>query len=113
MLNVQAVGHRVLVKPDPVKKTSAGIILAVDHKLEQGATTTGTVLQVGPDAFYDYRPNHIPVSHWDRWVKEGDRVVYAKYAGRFIDTEEKDEHGDPIYVVVMNDQDIFAKIVED
>ena len=43
-------------------------------------------------------------------MKEGDRVVYAKYAGRFIDTEEKDEQGDAIYVVVMNDVDIFAKI---
>ena len=110
MLNIRAVGHRVVVKPDPVKKSQGGIILAVDHTLEQGATTTGTVLQVGPDAFYDYRPEHVPVSHWERWVKEGDRVVYAKYAGRFIDTEEKDEQGDVIYVVVMNDVDIFAKI---
>lgn len=113
MLNIRAVGHRVVVKPDPVKKSQGGIILTVDHTLEQGATTTGTVLQVGPDAFYDYRPEHVPVRFWERWVKEGDRVVYAKYAGRFIDTEEKDEHGDPIYVVVMNDVDIFAKIVEE
>ena len=48
MLNIRAVGHRVVVKPDPVKKSQGGIILAVDHTLEQGATTTGTVLQEAP-----------------------------------------------------------------
>lgn len=112
-MKVEAVGHRVLILPDPVKKSQGGILLAVDNKLEQGATTTGTVLQIGSDAFYDYRPSHIPLDRWEKWVKVGDRVVYAKYAGRFIDTEEKDEHNDPIYVVVMNDIDIFAKIVEE
>ena len=112
-MKVEAVGHRVLIKPDPVKKSQGGIILTVDSKLEQGATTTGTVLQVGPDAFYDYRPSHIPLDRWEKWIKVGDRVVYAKYAGRFIDTEEKDEHNYPIYVLVLNDVDIFAKIIED
>ena len=112
-MKIEAVGHRVLIKPDPVKKSQGGIILAVDTKLEQGATTTGTVIQVGPDAFYDYRPDHVPVNHWERWVKEGDRVIYAKYAGRFIDSEEKDEGGDPIYYIVLNDIDVFAKIIEE
>lgn len=112
-MKVEAIGHRVLIKPDPVKKSQGGILLAVDHKLEQGATTTGTIIEVGPDAFYDYKPDHIPVDRWKRWANVGDRVVYAKYAGRFIDTEEKDEHNDPVYVVVLNDIDIFAKIKEE
>lgn len=114
-MNIEAIGFRVIVKPDPVKREHNGLILAIDEKLEKGATTRGTVVAVGPDAFYAYKPEHIPAHSWKQWVKVGDRVVYAKYAGRTVDDpieKEKDDRGRevPVAYVCLNDEDVICKI---
>lgn len=97
---IEPAGHRVLIKPEVVEeKTAGGIILsAVTKERDQQATMRGTVVKVGANAwkaFDDGSP----------WAKEGDKVVFRKYAGEVI------KEGDEEYRVV-NDEDIIAVIRE-
>jgi co-chaperonin GroES (HSP10) len=105
MYSSRAVGFRVLVKPDPIEETTeGGIILAVDKKLEEGAQVTGIVIDVGPEAyrafnkaagFEQYRP----------WVRPGDHIFYARYAGkRVIDEATKEE------LLFLNDEDVAGLV---
>jgi co-chaperonin GroES (HSP10) len=89
-----------LILPDVVEeKTAGGIILAQTTKdRDQQATMRGTVAKVGINAwkaFDDGTP----------WAKEGDKVVFRKYAGEVI------KDGDTEYRVT-NDEDILAVIKE-
>lgn len=105
-MTIEAVGFRVLVKPDPIKeKTQGGIILQTNKQLEKNATTTGVVVSIGPEAFRSFNrtagfQDYVP------WVNVGDRVSYAKYAGKWID-EGEDEF------LMLNDEDIVARIRND
>ena len=108
MIELRAVGHRVIIKPDAVeKKSQGGIILTVDEKRERAASQKGTVFQVGPMAWknevYGYG-----LPGWEPWCKEGDRVFFARYAGKFIRATD-----DPLsedHYIVLNDEDIQAVI---
>ncbi|MEX0932329.1 MAG: hypothetical protein WDZ61_00345 [Parcubacteria group bacterium] len=94
-------GFRVLIKPDPVlKKTKSGIVVSVDDKLYRAATTIGTIVEIGPTAWRAYDDGQ-------PWAKVGDRVYYAKYAGKIID--DGTEEG----LVVLNDEDVQALIVKE
>lgn len=97
---MQPVAWRVLVKPDAIEEKSVGgIVLAVDEKLERGARITGTIVGIGPDVY----PNSTLV-HGGLAI--GDRVYYAKYAGKTIyDQTTKEE------LVVLNDEDVVCKDV--
>ncbi|OHD28153.1 MAG: hypothetical protein A2Y38_15590 [Spirochaetes bacterium GWB1_59_5] len=93
-------GHRVLILPEVVEeKTSGGIILApTTQQRDQQATMRGTVAAIGVNAwkaFDDGTP----------WAKEGDRVMFRRYAGEII------KDGDAEYRVI-NDEDILAVIKE-
>lgn len=94
-------GHKVLIKPRPVEKKHKGVIeLVLDEQRELAATTEGEVIALGETAYMkvdDGRP----------WVKPGDKVLYAKYAGAMVidpDTEED--------YVVVHDVDIVCIIQE-
>lgn len=93
--------HRVLVKLKPVEKTTeSGIIIPdMTTRKEQAATEEGTIIAVGETFGKDYGATVIP--------KVGDKVYFAKYAGKFI----KDEDGTDL--VLLNDEDIVAIIKED
>lgn len=93
-------GHRVLVKPDPIEKVSeGGIIIQYENKNRvEEAQVTGTVVEVGPQAWKDF-------SDGTPWAKNGDRVLFAKYGGYAIEIEEE-------YHRIMNDEDITAIIEE-
>src|SRR5258708_26346384 len=96
----KAIGFRVLVKPDEIVKTSeGGIAIVTDEKLERGATTTGIVVDVGPEAFRAF--NKAAGVENQPWVKVGDHVFYAKYAGKAID----DSDGTPL--LFLNDEDLI------
>jgi chaperonin GroES len=104
MKHLIPVGHRIIVKPDPVKeKTESGLFLAVDKKMEQNAQVAGTIVSIGPDAWAAFRPS-IPFAG----LKIGDRVYYAKYAGKWIENPETKEN-----LLVLNDEDIVAKDWDD
>jgi co-chaperonin GroES (HSP10) len=89
--------HRVLVSPDPVETTSkGGIIISVDPKKERLAVETGTVVSVGDTAYDEFKAKIRPMI--------GDKVYYAKYAGKIIKDVDETEY------VVLNDEDIVAII---
>jgi len=97
-----ALGNRVIVKPDDVETVSEGGILlggANYERNEKAQCTTGTIVDFGPSAWLD------PLMGGEPWVEKGDRVVYAKYAGKFITNPEDDEE-----YVVINDDAIQVKL---
>lgn len=100
---LEVLGHRVLVRPDPVEEVSKGGIVMVAtetaKKLEQNAQIWGTVVQVGPTAYKNEGLGNFP------WVSIGDRVAYAKYGGKFIVDEETKEQ-----FVILNDEDIVCRV---
>jgi co-chaperonin GroES (HSP10) len=102
---IEAVGHRVVVKPDPVeKKTKSGLIIQTDERLEKAATVIGTVVSIGPEAFRAFNRS-AGFKDYFPWVKPGDKVYYAKYAGKFVQDPETQED----FLIVI-DEDIVARI---
>ena len=97
-MKIEPEGVKCLVKPEVVEeKTSGGIYLApVGREMEQRAVTKGTVAAIGPAAQMEF--NEEP-------LKEGDRVIYARYAGFSV----KDEDTNTDYII-MNDVDILARV---
>jgi len=93
-------GWRLLVLPFKGKKKTKGGIIYSDEQIErqQLATVCGNVLAVGPDAYKN--KERYPEGPW---CKEGDWVIFARYAGsRF-----KIEGGE---VRLLNDDEIIATI---
>lgn len=98
---LECVTFRVLVKPENiVEKDTAyaaakrmGLDLSMETKVsrEQAAVDVGTVVSFGPTAFKDFGV--------DNPVKVGDKIIYAKHAGKAVKDGEED-------FVVINDEDI-------
>lgn len=92
---LKVVGDRVLIKPKDLERKSKGGILieyADMEKAHKMATQEGEIVDIGPEAYSEYK---------EPWVKVGDRVIFAQYAGKFIedpDTEDK--------YIVINDIDV-------
>ena len=96
MNNLQVVGHRVLIKPHLQEEVSdGGIYLAVGDTFqrERGATQIGTIVDIGPNAWLDFKPG-------TPWAKVGDVVYYAKYAGKDVEAGNEDKF------VIINDEDV-------
>ena len=96
-LKLKPLGDRLVVEPIEKEETTAsGIILPETAKEKP---QEGKVIAVGPGR-RDEDGNRIPMD-----VSEGDRVLYAKYAGTEVklDSEHK--------VLVLKESDILA-IVE-
>ena len=93
-------GWRMLILPFKMKeKTKGGLILA-DAALErqQVASQCGLVLKMGPDCYKDKeRYADGP------WCKEGEWVMFARYAGSRI----KIEGGE---IRLLNDDEVLATI---
>ena len=100
---VEPTAYRVLVKSDPVEEvTKSGIVLAVDKIRERSGIVTGTIVKVGPTAWKDYKGmNGRP------WAAVGDRVIFSKYAGAFIDDGSEDG------LILVNDEDIQAVVTKE
>jgi len=98
---IKPVLHRILVKADPVEtKTASGIIVATETEAKryQAAADKGTVMALGSTVFKDYGEN-------PDLVVVGDRVYYAKYAGKEV-IEDGEKY------ILVNDEDILAIIKE-
>lgn len=108
-------GHRLLIKPDAVKEKfnenvpaelkKVGFQIELTKEQEQReevASRTGTVIGIGNTAWHAFDKNS---PDWKPWCKVGDRVTFARYAGRIEEdpvTHEK--------FVVINDEDMFCVI---
>jgi chaperonin GroES len=96
MVNLKPLGDRLVVEPIEREETTAAGILLPETAKEK--PQEGRVLAVGPGRTDD-NGNRVEME-----VKEGDRVLYAKYAG----TEVKLE-GDR-KVLIMKESDILALV---
>jgi chaperonin GroES len=96
----QPTGWRMLVLPFKMKeKTKGGVILAeTTLERQQVASQTGLVLRMGPDCYRD--KERYPDGPW---CKEGDWVMFARYAGSRI----KIEGGE---IRLLNDDEVLATI---
>lgn len=124
---IRPLGHRILVQADEVEtKTKSGLVLALDEKLEAGAKVTGTVIAIGPTAYTHPDLGAEPVLEPETrrvirykanpWCKVGDRVYWAKYAGkRVVDPDDPDTEpgtGSKI-MIILNDEDLCCIVTKD
>lgn len=104
---IHPAGYRILAKPDSVLKehkvegSDIKIELALDEKLEEGATVTGTVVEVGPIAFQAFQIGAYGEYQGKPWVSPGMKIIWAKYSGKHV------MHKGEKYVF-LNDQDIVG-----
>jgi len=97
---IKPIGFHVLILPDPVEEVSkGGIILNPDNR-EKEVIVKGTVVKVAEGAWSDKPEGSYP--------KEGDRVIFAKYAGSKITDEDTE-----VEYRLMIDEDIKAILVEE
>ncbi|MDI6771227.1 MAG: co-chaperone GroES [bacterium] len=96
-MKLKPLGDRVVVKPlEEEERTKGGIVLPDTAKEKP---QHGEVIAVGPGEWDEDGKKRIPPD-----VKPGDRVLYAKYAG----TEVKTDDGD---LLILRASDVLA-IVE-
>jgi len=102
---IEALGNRVIIKPDDIEEvTAGGIVIAQTANYirdEKAATTTGIVIGYGPAAWLD------PIMGGEPWVDIGDRIVYSRYAGKFVIDPDSEEE-----FVVINDDAIQARVIK-
>ena len=89
-VNVKPLADRVLVEPQPAENMTASGIIIPDTAKEK--PMKGTVVAAGPGKTDE------PMT-----VKNGDLVLYGKYAGTEITVDGKD-------YLIMRESDIFAVI---
>ncbi|PDO09845.1 MAG: co-chaperone GroES [Candidatus Reconcilbacillus cellulovorans] len=89
---IKPLGDRVVVEPIAKEQTTASGIVLPDTAKEK--PQEGKVLAVGSGHLKD--GNRIPLE-----VKEGDRVLFSKYAGTEIKVDGKE-------LLIMRESDILA-----
>ena len=93
-------GWRLLVLPfTPKDKTKGGLIIS-QESLDRLriATNCGYVLKIGPQAYHD--KERYPTGPW---CKEGDWVIFARYAGSRLPIEGGE-------VRILNDDEVLGTI---
>jgi chaperonin GroES len=92
-VNLKPLGDRVVIKPQPKEEvTKSGIVLPDTAKEKP---QEGLVVAVGPGKMLDDGKRAMMD------VKEGDKVIYAKYAGTEIKLEDED-------YLIVGEKDILA-----
>jgi chaperonin GroES len=95
-MKLKPLGDRVVVEPvEQEEKTASGIILPETAKEKP---QEGVVIAVGPGR-RDEAGDRIPMD-----VEEGDRVLYAKYAGTEVKLEVDKK------VLILKESDILAVV---
>ena len=98
---IQPKGNRVLVRVDKLAETLGDSALFVPEevlKQHQQSQVTGVLVEVGDEAWLDYR---------QAFAESGERVLFAKFGG--IEATGSDG----VQYRVMNDEDISATIDDD
>ena len=95
----QPVGYRILVLPFTPKNKSKGGILFSQETLDKAriSTTCGYVLKLGDLAYKDTEKFIEP------WCKQGDWVIFARYAGSRLPIEGGE-------VRILNDDEVIGTI---
>ncbi|MFO7773318.1 MAG: co-chaperone GroES [Dehalococcoidia bacterium] len=94
MAKIQPLGDRVVIKPTPKEEVSKGGIVLPDTAQEK--PQEGKVIAVGPGRLTE-DGQRIAMD-----VKNGDRVIYSKYAGTEFKLDDEE-------LVIMREADILAK----
>ncbi len=119
MINLEVVGHRVLIQPEyQESEISEGALSGFQmdtgdtFKRELGATQIGTIVGVGPNAWIDFKSidSEGNASVGRPWAKLGDRVYFAKYSGK---TVKAGEVGNEVDYIICNDEDVQCIIKGD
>ncbi len=96
-MKLRPLGDRVVVEPiEKEERTPAGIILPETAKEKP---QEGKVIAVGPGRLNE-KGERIPID-----VKEGDRVIFAKYAGTEVKMDDKK-------YLILRESDIMAVVEE-
>jgi chaperonin GroES len=97
---IKALGHHVLVKVNDVEEKTAGGIVIPSHvrDTEKRAAEIGLVIDIGPTAWAAEGLGGKP------WAEVGDKVWFAKYAGKWVQEEGSDEE-----LLILNDVDLMCK----
>ena len=95
-MTLKPLGSRVVIEPIEQEEVTAGGIVLPETAKEK--PQKGTVLSVGPGE-RDDDGNYIPLD-----VKEGDTVLFAKYAGTEIKVESKK-------LLIMKESDLLAIVL--
>ena len=96
-MNIKPLLDRIIVAPNAAKKISEGGIHLPDNMYNH-ATTSGTVIEVGPGLFSDGAL--VPVS-----LKIGDIVIYHSHLGTKFETGGSQ-------IVVIREADVLAVVEE-
>ncbi len=92
---LRPLGDRVVIKPTPREEmTKSGIVLPDTAKEKP---QEGTILSAGPGRLNDEGKREAMD------VKEGDKVLYAKYAGTEFKVDEED-------LLIVSQKDILAVV---
>lgn len=92
MAGIKPLADRVLVKPDNAEETTASGIIIPDSAKEK--PQRGTIVAVGPGKVEN--GTKIEMS-----VKEGDKVLYGKYAGTEVSVDNEE-------YLIMRESDIVG-----
>jgi len=92
---IKPLGDRVVVKPTPREEVTKGGIVLPDTAKEK--PMEGKVIAVGAGRFTE-EGKRIP-----REVKEGDTVLYAKYAGTEIKVNDEE-------LLILSERDILGVV---
>ena len=112
---IKPLTFRVLIKPDTLEEDpafkrakAAGLVFAdhPDTRLEEAKMDSGTVVAIGPTAFMAYAREAGQEYEPDSWLKIGDRVGFAKYAGKTVV-----ENGTKF--IIMADEDINCVLIKE
>lgn len=94
--SLKPLGDRVLVKPTPKEEvTKSGIVLPDTATKER--PQEGTIIAAGPGRVGD-DGKRVAME-----VKQGDKVIYAKYAGTEIKLDDED-------YLILTEKDILAVV---
>jgi chaperonin GroES len=96
-MTLKPLGNRVVVEPVEQEEVTAGGIVLPETAKEK--PQKGTVLSTGPGE-RDEDGKYIPMD-----VKEGDTVLFAKYAGTEIKVEGKK-------LLILKESDLLAIVLE-
>jgi len=95
-MTLKPLGNRVVVEPLEQEEVTAGGIVLPETAKEK--PQKGTVLSVGPGE-RDDKGKYIPMD-----VKDGDTVLFAKYAGTEIKVDGKK-------LLILRESDLLAIVV--